>query len=355
MSKYVNRLLLFINITVLVLVSVLAYSVSRSRPAVKNIRPQNDLTVAGFVEVKLSRMSNEEKQGILFMVSIPDKILTNSTAKYLRDSHIGGVILMGNNIESASQLARLTDDLRGKVDPHLIIAVDQEGGTVVRIPWDKYASISARETGNKNDLTYTKEIAEYRSKFLMNLGINTILGPVCDIGGETSFMYSRSFGSSQSKVTEQVATITQTQSKTGIITVLKHFPGHGQTSTDSHYEFPIIRMSKSDLIATELGPFRAGIENNAEFVMIGHVINPEIDSKPASLSKKYVEILENELKFNGVVITDDLKMTGKIEGGIGWGINLIVDTPQNVKTRMRQIEPEDEYVKRILELKYEKL
>ena len=285
------------------------------------------------------------------MISIEDKILSDRTAAYLKENNITGVVLFNHNVVSGKQLKRLTDDLKNKVNPNILIAVDQEGGDIVRIPWDSTAGISPSQIGRKGDLDYAYNVAYKRADFLKKLGINVILGPVADIAdSKKSYIYRRCFGTDPAAVSSMVRVTVKAQKDAGIITVLKHFPGHGKTSVDSHVSFPYINIPEDELINRELLPFKSGIEAGAEMIMIGHIINRSIDKyKPASISPEYLNILE-KIDFNGIVITDDLKMTGNINSTIGWGINLITGSFQEISWKMSTIEPVDKYLEKVLKL-----
>jgi len=354
----IKKLLLAVLVIVnIVCVSYIYYISSKEDDSTSLIKEvQQSVTIDSYIDRKIVFMSVQEKRGALFMVSIPDSTLSQDTIKYLKDNHIYGVILFSNNVQSETQLKQLTTDLRDKVDKRLFIAIDQEGGSVLRISWDNYSDVSARETGNKNDLNYTKEIADYRAKLLKDLRINMLLGPVADVADGNSFMYSRTFSSNPDKVADNVEQTVKSNQEEKVLSAIKHFPGHGRTTTDSHQDFPVINLKIDQLQSHEFVPFKAGIDSSAELVMLGHIINPQIDAdNPASMSFKYVEILEKDLGFEGVVITDDLKMTGQINGGIDWGINLDAEPQQDVIRRMGTIEPQDKYVRKVLELKYKKL
>lgn len=319
--------------------------------------PTNQISKDAYIDHKINSMNIEQKKGTLFMVSIPDKVLSEETITFLRQNSITGVILMPNNIVSEEQLKQLTSDLKQKVDSRIIISIDQEGGSVVRIPWDKYKNINARDfvENNTNGITPT-EVFAYRAELLKSLGINCILGPVADIADKNSFLYKRSYGSNQDEVTSMIVLEINEYNKHGIITSPKHFPGHGKTQTDSHQDFPVINISKDVLLQSEFVPFAKSIESGTDFIMLGHIINPQIDpNTPASKSYKYIEILEQDLGFEGIVITDDLKMTGNINGGIDWGINLVIEDKAKIIKRINTINPQEKYVKRVLEIKYEKL
>lgn len=322
----------------------------------KIVKPNKQITIDNYIDKKIVRLNISQKRGQLFMVGISGTTLSKADEQFLKDNHIGGIILLKGNIQNEQQLKSLISDIRVKVNKYMIIAIDQEGGTVVRIPLDKYADVSARELGNKNDENYTKEVASYRASLLKDLGINLLLGPVADVADKGSFLYDRSYSSSPEKTANYVEiTVTANQQK-GILSAIKHFPGQGPTASDSHSTFPVINKSKDDLMNTDWVPFQTGINTGSEFVMLGHIINPQIDlQKPASISEEYIKILENDLHFQGIVITDDLKMTGHIEGGINYGINISIETRNTTLTRMNTITPNDKYVRKLLELKYKKL
>ena len=286
--------------------------------------------------------SLEKQQGILSMVSIPDSKLTNATVKFLKKHYVSGIILFKKNIENEKQLKQLIKDLRQKVNPNLLIGVDQEGGDVVRIKWDKTAKVSACDIGKRADKKYAYKIAYERAKMLKELGFDITFGPVCDIAeSENSYIYNRAFGTDPEKVAEFVAITVKAQRDAGIISVLKHFPGHGETDVNSHIDFPVIDMDLDKLKARDFVPFKKGLEAGAEMVLTGHIINKYIEPQvPASLSRKYQDILYKHLNFTGIIVTDDMAMTGKIDCGIGWGINLITGTFVEIDTMMKKIKPD---------------
>lgn len=312
------------------------------------------LSQEDYIDQSFKLLTKEEQQGLMMMVGIPDIVLSESTISYLKDNHIGGIILMGYNVESQEQVTKLISELREKVDPNILIGIDQEGGTVVRIGWDEYAEISARELGEKNDPSKAQEIAESRGELLKELGVDITFGPVADIGyTKSDFIYDRSFGSTPEVVAKFVRATQIGYNEAGIINSPKHFPGHGRTSVDSHTSLPTINLSKTVLQNEEWVPFKAAIEEGVKMIMLAHVINPNISDRPASIDPIYRDILEEELGFTGVIITDDLNMAGGIEGSINYGINLTLEPQEKVLERMRSLEPEEEYVKRILQLRME--
>ena len=289
---------------------------------------------------KVVEMSDKERKGLLLMVGIKDKVLSEETIKTLKDNHIMGVILFDYNITDEKQLKKLTSDLRKYVNPNMLISIDQEGGEVNRINFDKLKNISPKNIGDSNSAEYAYNVAYQKSKFLLDLGINMILGPLCDVPNDTnSYLYNRSFSTNANIVAEMVSNTVKAQRDAGIISVLKHFPGHGDTAVNSHNDFPSINKTTNELLSNEFIPFKSGIDAGAEMVLAAHIKNKYIDDKnTASMSKKYADILEKDLGFNGVVITDDLAMTGSIDKGINFGINLISNVYENVEYMFEDID-----------------
>ncbi|MEI0540465.1 glycoside hydrolase family 3 N-terminal domain-containing protein [Brachyspira pulli] len=301
---------------------------------------------------KVLEMNDKERKGLLLMVGIKDKVLSEETIKTLKDNHIMGVILFDYNITDEKQLKKLTSDLRKYVNPNMLISIDQEGGEVNRINFDKLKNISPKNIGDSNSSEYAYKIAYQKSKFLLDLGINMILGPLCDIPNDTnSYLYNRSFSTNVNIVAEMVSNTVKAQRDAGIISVLKHFPGHGDTVVNSHNDFPSINKTTNELLSNEFIPFKSGIDAGAEVVLVAHIKNKYIDDKnTASMSKKYADILEKDLGFNGVVITDDLAMTGSIDKGINFGINLISNLYENVEYMFKDIDADILTCARVLKM-----
>lgn len=301
---------------------------------------------------KVLEMNDKERKGLLLMVGIKDKVLSEETIKTLKDNHIMGVILFDYNITDEKQLKKLTSDLRKYVNPNMLISIDQEGGEVNRINFDKLKNISPKNIGDSNSSEYAYNIAYQKSKFLLDLGINMILGPLCDVPNDTnSYLYNRSFSTNLNIVAEMVSNTVKAQRDAGIISVLKHFPGHGDTVVNSHNDFPSINKTTNELLSNEFIPFKSGIDAGAEVVLVAHIKNKYIDDKnTASMSKKYADILEKDLGFNGVVITDDLAMTGNIDKGINFGINLISNLYENVEYMFEDIDADILTCARVLKM-----
>jgi beta-N-acetylhexosaminidase len=188
------------------------------------------------MEKKQFHLNECDKKGILTMVNIPDTVLNENTVQFLIENKIMGIILFNYNIQSEKQLKQLTQDLKNKVDKNILIAIDHEGGEVINIPWDKTRWITARMIGRSGSLQYAYNIAYHRAVLLRELGINVILGPVADVAlSRKSYLYERCFGTTPEWVAAYVAITVKAQKDAGIISVLKHFPGHGKTITNSHF------------------------------------------------------------------------------------------------------------------------
>lgn len=348
--KIINIVLTLFLILLLVYACKSASSVMEEQSYIDELK-QSYPDLSDYID-KVLEMNDKERKGLLLMVGIKDKVLSEETIKTLKDNHIMGVILFDYNITDEKQLKKLTSDLRKYVNPNMLISIDQEGGEVNRINFDKLKNISPKNIGDSNSSEYAYKIAYQKSKFLLDLGINMILGPLCDVPNDTnSYLYNRSFSTNVNIVAEMVSNTVKAQRDAGIISVLKHFPGHGDTVVNSHNDFPSINKTTNELLSNEFIPFKSGIDAGAEVVLVAHIKNKYIDDKnTASMSKKYADILEKDLGFNGVVITDDLAMTGSIDKGINFGINLISNLYENVEYMFKDIDADILTCARVLKM-----
>jgi beta-N-acetylhexosaminidase len=152
-------------------------------------------------------------------------------------------------------------------------------------------------------------MSKARSEFLAHYGFDVNFAPVADVAyTAASTMYLRSFGSDPKMVADKVSAVVRGAQALRVMGAAKHFPGHGRTSIDSHFAIPTVDLSFADWKKSDALPFRAAIHAGVEMVMIGHLNFPQWDNKPMSLSKVSVRTLRDELKFDGVIVTDDLGM-----------------------------------------------
>lgn len=242
-------------------------------------------------------------------------------------NHFGGVLLFGENFKDAEQSYKLIRDLqssnqKGSEIP-MFIATDQEGGYVVRTGFGTtgIGNMALAATGNPEN---AKEMAAIYGTELNALRINMDFAPVIDINNNpvNPVIGVRSFADDPGEVAKFGNAFMEGLKSTGVIATLKHFPGHGDTDTDSHTGFPLIDKSYDELKQFELVPYQASIDNGAEMIMTAHIQYPQIEKEtyvststgeevyiPATMSRRILtEILRDDMGFDGVIVTDALDM-----------------------------------------------
>jgi len=282
---------------------------SSSSPSEANPSGEEDINVI------ISQMTLEQKVGQMLLAGIEGKKIDSSMKKMIAEQHVGGIILYKNNFSDVAGSVRLVNELKkannGNPAP-LFISVDQEGGKVSRLPKEFETMPSADKVGRTGDPELAKEMGVLLSEELNLMGFNLNFAPVLDINSnpKNPVIGSRSFGKDAELVTKMGIAVMKGLQEGGTIPVVKHFPGHGDTSVDSHLDLPIVNKSTKQLETLEWVPFRAAIENGTDAVMVAHILFPLIDpDAPASFSKIIInEQLRGTLGFEGVVITDDMTM-----------------------------------------------
>lgn len=214
---------------------------------------------------------------------------------------------MGENMPTSdSALQAETTTLRGS-DARLprLVATDEEGGLVKRLLGDNFASA---ETLKNLPVSATTQAFLDRSAMVQSVGITLNFGIIADTTADpNSFIYDRVLGTTPAAASERVAAAVNA-SKGKTLSTLKHFPGHGETEANSHITIPTISLSYDRWHTRDEPPFVAGIKAGVDVVMVGHLRYSSVDSRPASLSKKWHDILRSDLGFGGVVITDAMGM-----------------------------------------------
>ncbi len=240
--------------------------------------------------------------------------------KMIRERNIGGVLLHGDNMESEEQTRSLVGSLQElsmQTEPAmpLFVMVDYEGGEVQSAPWVS-AQPSAEEVGGRADPEEARGISERIGRELRRAGVNTDLAPVVDTGRGAA-IGSRSYGEDPALVASMGVAAVEGFERSGVISVAKHFPNHGPALEDSHTGQPRIDHDMQTVAQRDLPPFRAVIEAGVPMVMVGHLVYPAIDpERPASLSPAAMQLLREEVGFDGVIVTDDLGgMEGATRGG----------------------------------------
>ncbi|OAB37944.1 glycoside hydrolase family 3 [Paenibacillus macquariensis subsp. macquariensis] len=263
----------------------------------------------------LKGMTTAEKIGQLVVVGMEGTIIDEDSRKFIEDFHVGGFIFYKDNIENTQQALSLINDLKksnvaNKVP--LWMSVDEEGGRVTRMPKEFLKLPTNKAIGKKNDTKISNEVGQILGRELQGFGLNMDFAPVLDINSNPNnpVIGDRSFGNQAKLVSSLgIATMKGLESQ-GVVPVIKHFPGHGDTSVDSHIGLPVVENDLERLHKLELVPFQDAIKQQAEVVMIAHLLMPKVDPDvPASLSKKIItDLLRDELGFNGIVMTDDMTM-----------------------------------------------
>lgn len=233
--------------------------------------------------------------------------------RLLADRGLGGAILFSDNITNSAQLVSLTNgikDCSGSIP--ILIAMDEEGGRVTRLPNDVLSMPSAYTLASSGDSDYCYSAGQNIGRQIKAFGLSTGFSPDLDIWSnpDNTVIGDRSFGTTADEVCKYGIANLKGIMSTGTIAVAKHFPGHGDTDTDSHYGLPVVSKTKSELDQNELIPFKEAIANDIPGIMAAHILCTELDDEnPASLSKAIVtDLLKGELGFKGIVFTDDLTM-----------------------------------------------
>lgn len=267
------------------------------------------------IKEQIKSMSLDEKIGQLVIVGLDGYEADEHARQMIEEYRVGGFILFTSNIQNSNQMLELLNSLKGinranKVP--LFLSVDEEGGRVSRLP-DEFLKIPSNQIiGKLNNSSVSHQVGGIIGEELKSFGMNMDFAPVLDINSnpKNPIIGDRAFGTGPNLVSKLgVQTMKGLQSQ-NIIPVVKHFPGHGDTSTDSHVGLPKVDNDLKRLRSFELKPFARAIENGAEAVMVAHILLPKIDpDNPASFSKTIItDVLRLEMNYDGVVITDDFTM-----------------------------------------------
>lgn len=231
---------------------------------------------------------------------------------------LGGVIFFAKDIQSEIQFKNLIFDIKKKALIKPFLSIDQEGGRVERTESIRPKRISAKYAYEKG-LEYLNKQSEEISKELKDWGINLNFAPCIDVNTNPNnpIIGERAFANNPEDVITGMNIFINASKKFGIIPCVKHFPGHGDADKDSHLTLPRIDLSMNEMANTHIKPFKQAIDNNIEMIMAAHLHCTCFDKEivPASLSKNAIEYLRNELKYDGVVISDDMFMKGVQEYG----------------------------------------
>ena len=260
--------------------------------------------------------------GQLFMAGLPGLALDSSTLELIEKFGINNFIYFKRNVQSPGQLKQLSQDLRRACRknglPPPLIAIDQEGGSVTRLPLPFTQFPDARVlSGSAEPEKALSNYARVCSRELKSIGVNYNLAPVLDVcaAGQDYFMERRVLGGDPKNVGRLGSLVIKEMQANGIAACAKHFPGLGAAVVDPHFQLPVVAKPEPGIRRDDLPPFRQAIDCGVASIMTSHTIYHHLDPEnPATLSKKILTgLLRNELRYGGVVITDDLEM-GAITG-----------------------------------------
>ena len=303
------------------------------------------------LKIKISQM-------LIFGIGDAQKVLEeDSLLEAYSNTHLGGIILFEKNISkkrSKNHLKALIDEIQSVSKIPSFVAIDEEGGKVNRLKpmYGFHVTRSAKYLGEINNLDSTYFYAKKTSDLLKEIGVNVNFAPVVDLALNTSnFIYNaeRSFGKDSDRVFFHARNVVNAHRENDIVTVLKHFPGHGSSTTDTHKEFTDV---SSSWIVEELFPYhKMMIEDKVDAIMTSHVVNSKIDDSmlPATLSERSInKLLRGFMDYKGVVFSDDMQM-GAITKNFGlkesiiYAINAGVDVLifSNNQLYKDQVKPDE--------------
>ncbi|MDR2939505.1 MAG: glycoside hydrolase family 3 protein [Clostridiales bacterium] len=266
-----------------------------------------------YAESMLESMSIEEKIGQLFIYALQNEgyEFTDGMARGLTRYKPAGVILFSEKVGTSGQVIKLIEELKRHSKIPLFVSTDEEGGRVSRV--GKLFEMPIGPAGETKSAEEAFGRGAEIGRRLLSLGFNMDLAPVADINSnpQNTVIGDRAFSASADKAAEYVSAFINGMHSEGVLSVIKHFPGHGDTVEDSHQGAAVFKYGKDRLFSSELKPFIKGIEAGADAVMVGHISAPNItgDSLPATFSPVMVtQILRGELGYDGLVITDAMNM-----------------------------------------------
>ncbi|MBU5674322.1 beta-N-acetylhexosaminidase [Paenibacillus brevis] len=306
----------------------------------------------------IEQMSLREKIGQMIVTGFPATEMTDEIKEIIEHFKVGNIILFSHNIKNKVQLGELVAELQQWFTTHTVIpgfiTIDQEGGRVTRMPKDATNVAGAMAIASSGRPENAYAAGRITARELKALGINFNLAPVMDVNNNAlnPVINVRSYGDSVENVSEYGIQMMKGLLEGGVMSSLKHFPGHGDTSVDSHIGLPIIEKTLEDLEQLELQPFKAAIEQGAQAIMSAHILFPQIEKSgvPGTMSYTIItEILKEKLGFKGLVVSDCLEMDaikrnyGTAKGALGAvkaGVDLVFisHTPEMVKEAVHLIE-----------------
>ena len=265
--------------------------------------------------MNVNELSIQEKVGQMLMIGMDTNYITERIKLMITKYKIGGIILYRKNFNTYEEMLALIKklkDLNKENKIPLWIAIDQEGGRVNRMPKEILNLPAANKIATKGGIEAVEKSAEIIGEMLKQSGYHVNFAPVLDIKRfkDNHAIGDRCYGAKKEEVEKYGVAFMKKLQEQGILSVIKHFPGHGATKKDSHFFLPMIKERMEYLEKEDMYPFQQAIKNGAEAILIGHLLIRNVTGIfPASLSKKFiVKYLRKKYRYNGLIITDDLKM-----------------------------------------------
>ncbi len=250
--------------------------------------------------------------GQFIMTGVSGTSLTKEEETFIQSENIGGVLLFSHNFETPAQLAELINSIQALRDEYpLFIAVDHEGGRVIRFKKHFTQIPSMLDIAKLDSPKLCFHVGRIMAEELSACGVNVNLSPVCDIFNNPAnkVIGDRAFGRTGEEVSKYVTSMIRGLQTSGVLGCAKHFPGHGSTFKDSHFDMPVVKKSLEELEKEEFVPFVRAAKSRVEFMMMAHLMVDAIDKElPTSLSAKAYNLIRKTLKFNKIIISDDMQM-----------------------------------------------
>ncbi len=375
--KKKKNIIIFIIILIIGTTGTIYYSKKENKnaPSIPATTVKKEDSKDEKIEKILNDMTIEEKIAQMFIVYYNKNTVDDELKELIVNTKPGGFILMQENYTTYNKTKKFISDIKKYSEIPPIISTDQEGGIVQRLQYlsdvnPTYIPYMYNLGKTKNqELAYNvgKVIAEE----LRTLGINVTYAPVVDVysNKNNTVIGKRSFSTDTTTVSKMAISLATGLEDNKVIATYKHFPGHGDTATDSHINVPIINKTIQELSETELVPFLSAIHNDAKIIMIGHIALPKItnNNTPATLSKEIVTgILKDKLQYQGLIITDALNMGAITKNysekevytkAVEAGVDLLLmpkDLKKGINIIKENISEEriNESVRKILKFKY---
>lgn len=262
-------------------------------------------------------MKTTSMLGQMFMIGISGHTLTPDEKSFIIENDIGGVILFSRNVSTPDQVLNLTNEIQALAQYTesglpIFISIDMEGGRVARLKEPFTIWPPMKLVGDHDSPQLAFEVGQALGQELLAVGINMDFSPCIDvfINPENEVIGDRAFSSDPEIVAKIASGMIRGFKKAGLVSCVKHFPGHGYTAVDSHFDLPVDSRTWNQLLETEVIPYKKCFKSKVEFLMTAHILFENIDAKnPVTLSEKFLKgHLRDELGYQGLIITDDLDM-----------------------------------------------